>query len=102
MLCAKNGISGKLEKEYNMKKTNVELKTLNQISEEFIIEHTDPKKGLIKVVTERYFEPSENDEDYVRQLCEEWFDTCAGRSHAYRDGSKVRYENLLSVEIIKK
>jgi hypothetical protein len=62
----------------------------------------ESKRGLLKVTTESYYEPYTNDEDELKNLAEEWFDKYGGSSHAYRDGSKLPYVNLVKVEIVKK
>lgn len=86
-----------------MEKINVELQNINKISEEFIEGiTTERKRGLLKVTTESYYEPYTNDEDELKNLAEEWFDKYGGSSHAYRDGSKLPFVNLVKVEIVKR
>ena len=87
-----------------MEKINVELQNLNQISEEYISSITigGRKRGLLKVTTESYYELYETDEEQLKNLAEEWFDKYGSQSHAYRDGSKIPFVNLLKVEIIKR
>jgi hypothetical protein len=90
-----------------MEKINVELKNLNQISEEYIasiagVASGGRKKGLLKVTTESYYELYETDDEELKRLAEEWFDKYGGSSHAYRDGSKIPFVNLVKVEIVKK
>jgi hypothetical protein len=90
-----------------MEKINVELQNLNQISEEYIesiagVTSGGRKKGLLKVTTESYYELYETNEEDLKRLAEEWFDKYGSQSHAYRDGSKIPFVNLIKVEIVKR
>lgn len=90
-----------------MEKINVELQNINQISEEFIDSLdsaiTGGKQGgLLKVTTETYYRLYEKDNEDLKRLAVEWFDKFGGVSHAYRDGSKIPFVNLVKVEIVKK
>jgi len=85
-----------------MEKTNIELENINKISEEFIDGIVNKKRGIIKVTTESYYELYETDEEELEELAAEWFTKYGSSSHAYRDGSKVPFTNLVKVEIIKR
>jgi hypothetical protein len=90
-----------------MEKINVELQNLNQISEEYIasiagVTHENRKMGILKVTTETYYELYETDDEDLKRLAAEWFDKFGGQSHAYRDGAKIPFVNLVKVEIVKK
>jgi hypothetical protein len=89
-----------------MEKINVELENINQISEEYIasitIDSKTRKRGLLKVTTESYYELYETDDEDLKRLAAEWFDKFGGSSHAYRDGAKIPFVNLVKVEIVKK
>ena len=90
-----------------MKKINIELKNINQISEEYMesiagVTSGGRKKGLLKVTTETYYELYETDDEDLKRLAVEWFDKYGSQSHAYRDGSKIPIVNLVKVEIVKK
>ena len=85
-----------------MKKINVELQNLNQISEEYIASIAMKRRGLLKVTTESYYELYETDDEDLKRLAKEWFDKYGSSSHAYRDGSKLPLVNLVKVEIIKR
>jgi hypothetical protein len=89
-----------------MEKINVELQNINQISEEYIASivgetYSGRKKRLLKVTTETYYELYETEDDELKRLAEEWFDKFGGSSHAYRDGAKIPFVNLVKVEIMK-
>jgi hypothetical protein len=90
-----------IKKYVKVKKINVELKSLNGFPENEIEKLQRSNRGMIKVVTEQYYETYETDEGEMRWICEDWFDRCANSSHAYRDGSRLPMTNLISVEIIK-
>ena len=51
-----------------MEKINVELQSINQISEEYIDSITFKKRGLLKVTTESYYELYENDDEDLKRL----------------------------------
>ena len=85
-----------------MEKINVELQSINQISEEYIDSITFKKRGLLKVTTESYYELYENDDEDLKRLAAEWFDKYGSQGHAYRDGSKLPLVNLVKVEIVKR
>ena len=90
-----------------MEKINVELQNLNQISEEYMESIAGKtsggrKKGLLKVTTESYYELYETDDEDLKRLAVEWFEKYGSSSHAYRDGSKIPYTNLVKVEIVKR
>ena len=85
-----------------MEKKNIELENINQISEEWVNERIEEKHGIIKVTTETYYHPYEGDEESLKNLAEEWFQKYGGMSHAYRDGSKFPFVNLVKVEILKR
>lgn len=85
-----------------MKKINIDLQNINKISEEYINEIVEEKFGLIKVTTESYYRLYETDETRLKELAEEWFTKYGSQSHAYRDGSKIPFTNLIKVEIVKR
>jgi hypothetical protein len=85
-----------------MEKINVELQNINQISEEYVNSIALKKRGLLKVTTESYYELYENDEATMKKLAEEWFDKYGSQSHAYRDGARLPFTNLVKVEIVKR
>lgn len=90
-----------------MKKINVELDNLNETTEEFITSIPNDafggkNGGLLKVTTETYYKLYEKDDEDLKRLAVEWFDKFGGRHHAYREGSKIPFVNLVKVEIIKK
>ena len=85
-----------------MKKINVELQNLNQVSEEYVDTVAFKKRGLLKVTTESYYELYETDDEDLKKLAVEWFDKYGSRGHAYRDGSKLPLVNLIKVEIVKR
>ena len=85
-----------------MKTTEVNLGNLNKIDDEFIVSIVEKRKGIIKVTSTTYYQTYEGDVETIELLAKEWFEKYASGSHAYRDGSKLPFENLISVEIIKK
>ena len=85
-----------------MEKINVELKNINQISEEYIASFAMKRRGILKVTTETYYELYETDDEDLKRLAVEWFDKYGSRGHAYRDGSKLPLVNLVKVEIVKR
>lgn len=84
-----------------MKKINIELPNINQISEEYVNGIIE-EGGLLKVTTESYYKPYETNDKELKKLAKEWFYKYGSQSHAYRDGSKFQLINLVKVEIIKR
>lgn len=85
-----------------MKKIKVKLCSLNKIGETFIDERVDAARGILKVTTETFYETYEHSELQLKNLAKEWFEKYGHSAHAYRDGSKLPWVNLLKVEIIKR
>jgi len=85
-----------------MKTKKLKLKTLNKIDDNFIDGFVAKDKGIIKVTTVSYYELYESNEAELERLGVEWFETKANGSHAYRDGSKLPWTNLVSVEVMKR
>jgi hypothetical protein len=83
-----------------LKSTTIKLNTLNQITTEFINKNVEKSKGLIKVTTESYYKLYEANPNRLKELAFEWFEKYASQNHAYRDGSKLPWVNLVKVEII--
>lgn len=85
-------------------KRPVSVSTQNKISEDLILdsEMVGKSKGaIIKVTTESYYQMYETEEQEVDRITEEWFGKFSGYSHAYRDGSKIPWTNIVKIEQIK-
>jgi len=85
-----------------MKKINIELDCINKIDDTFINKFVEPGKSIIKVTQEVYYELYEKDEKEVISVVGEWFDKFGSSSHAYRDGSRIPFVNMLKAEIVKR
>lgn len=83
-----------------MNKTEINLDTLNKISEKFVNDSIDPARSIIKVTTESYYIMYEKTAHDVETITKEWFDIHGNSSHAYRDESKFPYTNLVKIERI--
>ena len=85
-----------------MSEKKINLNTINQISEDFILNMESFKENsIIKITTESYYELYEKGDEEIERICKEWFETFSGNSHAYRDGSKLPFVNLVEVKKIR-
>jgi hypothetical protein len=87
-----------------MNAKKVKLDNLNKIDDEFIVNCVEKGKGIIKVTSTTYYTVYEGDSDPKRmeELAKEWFEQYGHTSHAYRDGGKLPFENLINVELLKR